>query len=59
MQTSEDRRTYALLSYFSQYLAILPETEKNDGKQLLKKISETNKHEVIRNAANYYLQMLK
>jgi len=59
MLTSKDRQTYSLLNYFSQYLALLPEAEKEDGKQVLKKISETNKHEVIRQTASYYLQMLK
>jgi hypothetical protein len=50
---------YQLLSYFGTYLTLVTEEEKKDGIQVLKEISEKNKHEVIRAAAKAQLESLK
>lgn len=59
MTNGNDRELYNVISFFVQYLSLMDDAKKEEGKALLKKISETNKHEVIKSMAAYYLKSLK
>ena len=59
MTNGNDRELYNVMPFFAQYLNIVDVGRKEEGKALLKKISETNKHDVIKSMAAYYLKSVK
>jgi len=59
MTNGNDRELYNVMPFFVKYLTLMDENKKEEGKALLKKISETNKHEVIKSMAAYYLKSVK
>ena len=59
LNTGNAQKLYNMLGYFGQYLAILDEPQKEEGKKILQQIAKENKFEVIRQMADLYLQMVK